>query len=156
MNRLYSELLEGGRKVGTQSAGLKPRTVRYIHTILSGAFDDAVKWKGVTVNPAPQATPPSASAAKAPEMHTWSGAQVHRFLNLCAGDRYFYPFAFLALTGCRRGEALGLRWADLDWERKTAAIRQTVIPLTKPGGVGREGKVVPRTKTDRARVVEPS
>ena len=45
-------------------------------------------------------------------------------------------------------------WADLDGERKTAAIRQTVIPLTKVGGVGREGRIVPRTKTDRARVIE--
>jgi integrase len=154
LNRLYSDLLEGGRRQGQQSAGLKPRTVRYIHTILSGAFDDAVKWKRIVVSPAPQATPPSASASKAPEMRTWSGAHVRQFLKLCEGDRYYYPFAFLALTGCRRGEALGLRWADLDWERKTAAIRQTVIPLTKPGGVGREGKIVPRTKTDRARVIE--
>jgi integrase len=154
LNRLYSELLEGGRKLGGQSAGLKARTVRYIHTILSGAFDDAVRWRRMMLNPATQATPPSASASKAPEMRTWSGAQVRRFLSECEGDRYYYPFAFLVLTGCRRGEALGVRWADLDWDRKTAAIRQTVIPLTKPGGVGREGRVVPRTKTDRARVVE--
>jgi integrase len=49
---------------------------------------------------------------------------------------------------------LGLRWGDVDGERKTAAIRQTVIPLTKAGGVGREGRIQARTKTDRARVVE--
>jgi integrase len=158
LNRLYNELEQEGRKlgnrVGTQPSGLKARTVRYIHTILSGAFDDAVKWRRITINPATQANPPSASAAKAPEMRTWSGPQVRRFLGLCEGDRYFYPFAFLALTGCRRGECLGLRWGDVDGERKTAAIRQTVIPLTKAGGVGREGRIQARTKTDRARVVE--
>ena len=154
LNRLYSELLESGRKLGTQSSGLKPRTVRYVHTILSGAFDDAVKWQRIVINPATRATPPSASSAKAPEMHTWTGAQVRRFLELSEGDRYYYPFAFLALTGCRRGEALGLRWSDVDWDRNLVSIRQTVIPLTKSSGKGREGRIVARTKTDRARLVE--
>ena len=87
-------------------------------------------------------------------MQTWSGPQVRQFLELCEGDRYYYAFAFLALTGCRRGEALGLRWSDLDWDRKTASIRQTVIPLTKAGGVGREGRVQARTKTGKAREIE--
>ena len=154
LNRFYASLLESGRKRGNQSAGLKPRTVRYIHTILSGAFDDAVRWQRLVVNPATRATPPSAGASKAPEMRTWTGPQVRSFLALCEGDRYYGPFAFLALTGCRRGEALGLRWSDVDLDRATAAIRQTVIPLTKASGKGREGRIMPRTKTDRARVIE--
>jgi len=87
-------------------------------------------------------------------MKTWTGAQVRTFLALCEGDRYYYPFAFLVLTGCRRGEALGLRWADVDLDRASASIRQTVIPLTKASGKGREGRIVPRTKADRARVIE--
>lgn len=87
-------------------------------------------------------------------MRTWTGPQVRRFLELAEGDRYYYPFAFLALTGCRRGEALGLRWAAVDWERTSVAIRQTLIPLTKASGKGREGRIVPRTKTDRTRLVE--
>jgi integrase len=154
LNRLYADLLEGGRRLGQQSPGLKPRTVRYVHTILSAAFSDAVSWQRLVVNPVTRATPPSASASKSPEMQTWTGAQVRRFLELCEGDRYHPAFAFLALTGCRRGEALGLRWSDIHWERVTAAIRQSVIPLTKPSGKGREARIVARTKTGRARVVE--
>jgi hypothetical protein len=41
LNRFYAEFLESGRKLGQQSPGLKPRTVRYIHTILHAALDDA-------------------------------------------------------------------------------------------------------------------
>ena len=52
------------------------------------------------------------------------------------------------------GEALGLRWSDVDLDRATAAIRQSVIPLTKASGKGREGRIVPRTKTDKPRVIE--
>ena len=154
LNRLYAGLLEDGRKLGKQSAGLKPRTVRYIHTILSGAFDDAVKWQRLVVNPATRATPPSASAAKPPEMQVWTGPQLRRFLSLCEGDRYYWPWLVLATTGARRGEVLGLRWVDVDLDRAVASIRQTCIPLTKASGKGREGRLVPRTKTDKARVVE--
>src|SRR5207248_3603764 len=34
LNRFYTHLLEQGRLLGKQSPGLKPRTVRYIHTIV--------------------------------------------------------------------------------------------------------------------------
>src|SRR3954453_19065993 len=40
LNTLYSELLVSGRVRGQQSKGLKPRTVRYIHTIIHAALDD--------------------------------------------------------------------------------------------------------------------
>ncbi len=154
LTRFYGDLLDSGRQRGNQSAGLKARTVRYIHTIVSGALGDAVKWQRLVVNPATRATPPSAGESKAPEMRTWTGTEVRRFLDLCEGDRYAPAFVFLALTGCRRGEALGLRWSDVDLARSTASIRQSVIPLTKASGKGREGRIVARTKTDRARVIE--
>jgi integrase len=79
-------------------------------------------------------------------------------LELCDGGRYYWPFFFSAMTGCRPGEMLGLRWRDIEWDRKdlttgkvqtVAAIRQTVIALGKESGTGREGRIVARTKTDR-------
>ena len=44
-------------------------------------------------------------------------------------------FQFLLLTGCRRNEALNLRWSDIDWERKEIVFKKTksgksrVIPV---------------------------
>ena len=156
LNRFYTHLLERGRLLGTQSPGLKPRTVRYIHTIIHAALDDAVRWRRITLTPADQANPPSTSESKAPEMKAWTQQQLLRFLALCEGDRYYDPWFFLATTGCRRGEALGLRWHDvnLDEVPAHASIRQECIPLTKASGKGREGRMVPRTKGDKARVIE--
>lgn len=154
LNRLYTTLLESGRLRGKQMRGLKPRTVRYIHSIIHSAIDDAVEWRRVPLNAANQAAPPSAKSAKAPEMKTWMGPELARFLERTDGDRYGYAWAFLATTGCRRGEALGLRWTDVDLDEASAAIRQQVIPLTKAGGIGREGRIVPGTKGGEARVIE--
>lgn len=40
---------------------------------------------------------------------------------------WFYPAILLAaFTGARRGEVLGLRWSDVDLEKKTITIRQSL------------------------------
>jgi integrase len=33
------------------------------------------------------------------------------------------------MTGVRRGEALGLRWMDVDLERAQVSVRQTLVPI---------------------------
>lgn len=124
--------------------GLKPRTVRYIHTIVHAALRDAVRWERVERNAADRADPPSAKAARPPEMRVWSGEQLALFLGLMDGDRYRTAFLFLATTGCRRGEVLGLRWRDIDLDRGVVSIRQQ---LTTSG-------FKPYTKTEKPRVIE--
>lgn len=51
-------------------------------------------------------------------------------------SKYLYPLVLAALTtGARKGELLGLRWADIDLEKKTARLHDTksgkprVLPL---------------------------
>jgi integrase len=123
-----------------------------VHNIIHAALKDAVRWRRLPMNPADQATPPSAKASKPPEMKVWTGPQLAAFLDRLGDSRW--PWLFLAATGCRRGEALGLRWQDVDMERRLVSIRQELIPLTKPSGRGHEGRIVPRTKSDRPRVIE--
>ena len=94
LNRLYAELLLNGRKLGKQSAGLKPRTVRYIHTIIHAALDDAVRWRRIPLNPSDQANPPSAAQSKPPEMRVWTADQLRRFLALNERDRNYWPWFF--------------------------------------------------------------
>jgi integrase len=58
-----------------------------------------------------------------------------------------HAFTLLALTGMRRGEALGLRWSDIDFDAFQIAIVQTVTAI--------EGKVVmggPKTAGSRRTV----
>ena len=41
---------------------------------------------------------------------------------------HWWPmFTVLLGTGCRIGEALGLRWEDLDFERRTISINHSLV-----------------------------
>src|SRR5437764_11830497 len=47
----------------------------------------------------------------------WTAAQVVSFLEATAGDRLGPLWVTIATTGLRRGEALALRWSDLDLDK---------------------------------------
>jgi integrase len=147
LNKLYADLLDHGRLDG-RPGGLSARTVRYIHTIIGRALREAVAWDRVARNVAQAAQPPSTAQAQPPEMRTWDGATVARFLECVREDRHYPAWLFLATTGCRRGEALGLRWSDVDLEAGKVILRQTV------SAIAHEVRVAPRTKSGRPRPVE--
>lgn len=130
LNKLYADLLiEGKRsqKPDETPKGLSSRTVRYIHMIVRKALQDAVRGYELARNPADAATPPSPSRSKAPEMKTWSVDELRAFLNHVRDDRLYALWLLLAMTGMRRGEALGLRWEDVDFARSRVAIRRALV-----------------------------
>ena len=44
-------------------------------------------------------------------------------------DRLYPLWLTLAMTGLRRGEALALRWADVDLERARLSVRRSLVPI---------------------------
>jgi integrase len=128
LNSLYASLLADGRK-NYAGGGLSPRTVQYVHAIVHRALRDAVKWGRLARNPADAADPPKATAASRPESTTWTADQLRTFLERTRTSRFSAAYHLIATTGLRRGEALGLRWQDLDLDAGRASIRQTVIAI---------------------------
>jgi integrase len=103
--------------------------VQYVHAIVHRALRDAVKWGRLARNPADAADPPKATAASRPESTTWTADQLRTFLERTRTSRFSAAYHLIATTGLRRGEALGLRWQDLDLDAGRASIRQTVIAI---------------------------
>jgi integrase len=62
-------------------------------------------------------------------MRTWTAEQVRAFLDGLRGHRLVAAYTLAATTGMRRGEVLGLRWRDVDFEARRLAIRQTIISV---------------------------
>lgn len=123
-------------------AGLSPRTVRYIHTIVHAALKDALRWNRVVRNVADAATPPSTAATRSLRPKAWTADQLRAFLDYAAGSTYLAAWIFLATSGCRRGECLGLRWSDIDLDAGTAIISRQVTDLQHKVIV----KELPKTK----------
>ncbi len=57
-------------------------------------------------------------------MRAFSAAEVHAFRVAAQGSRHEVLFDFMVATGCRPGEALGVRWSDLDGD--SVAFRQAL------------------------------
>lgn len=111
------------------SAGLSPRMVLYVHSIVHAALKDAMRWNRVARNVADAATPPPVRSTRRGRRTTWEAPQLGSFLDFIADDRYLTPWIVLAMTGCRRGECLGLRWSDLDLDKATAIISCQVTSI---------------------------
>lgn len=109
-------LLERGGRGGKP---LATASVRQAHLILRKALTDAVNDQKLGTNPAVPVKVPSMGKSRRPALDVADAANVLR----AAGDN---PRWWLAvLYGWRQGEALGLRWCDVDLERLTIRIEQT-------------------------------
>ena len=102
---LYGRLLENGRIDG-RARGLSPRSVKYAHTVLRMALQDALKLGLVPRNVCDAAMPPKAVR---PQVQYWDSEDVRRFLDVAHEDRYRALWVLALHTGMRRGEVLGLR-----------------------------------------------
>ena len=145
LNALYADLLEHGRRNGP--GGLSPKTVRYIHTIAQKALADAYDAGLVAANAAERAKPPRVRSAAPTELRFWTPEQLRTFLDLIAGHRLEASWQISAMTGMRRGEVLGLRWADLDLERQRIHVRQALVSVAYE-------LIVSTPKNHRARVID--
>ena len=131
LNRLYAELGKDGARRNGGPGGLSARTIQYIATIIGAALSDAVRWGRLAGNPAIAARPPRPRASGSRQIEAWSAPTLKSFLTASSayGDRYYPLWVVLASTGARRGEALGLRWSDLDLDAARVRIVQTVIAI---------------------------
>ena len=126
VNALYAKLAHEGKRDG--KSGLAPRTVHHVHTCLHKACKDAVRWGYLTRNPLEAADPPRTNGDGTREMKTWTAEQLGAFLASTGADRLFPMWRALAMTGMRRGEAVGLRWDDVDLENARLSVRRALIP----------------------------
>ena len=105
---------------------LRPRTVQYLHGILRAALNRAVKWQVIPRNVALLVDPPRGSRPGIQPLGPEAAAQ---FLSAAQGHCYEHLYAFLLASGLRLGEALALRWQDVDLSNKRIRVNHTLEHL---------------------------
>ncbi len=92
-------------------AGLARRTVRQVHMVVRRALKQAVLWRMLPSNPSDAVKPPRPERN---EMQTLDEGEVRQLLAATTAMRDHGLWVFLVTTGVRLGEALAVRWSDVD------------------------------------------
>lgn len=106
--------------------GLAPASVRKMHAVIRRALEVAYKWELVPRNVATLAVPPR---VKHFEVKPLSQEQTTAFLEAVKADRLEALYIIAVALGLRRGEALALRWEDIDLESGTLRVSHTLQNL---------------------------
>lgn len=130
INLWAAQLLEGTQDF----APMAPSSVRKLINMLAVALDHTVETKQLRVNPARAksiAHPPDEHS----EVHWYSSDEIHRLrvamVSRQEPHRLDPLITLLIETGMRRGEALGLRWKDVDLEGRKARISGGLVRVRK-------------------------
>ncbi|WP_353813862.1 tyrosine-type recombinase/integrase [Agromyces sp. SYSU T00266] len=124
-----------------REVGLSSSTIRQTYTVLRMALDAAERDGLVARNVAALVKRPGVERVEARSL---TPDEVGRVLEAVKGSRYEPVIVLLARTGMRRGEALALRWQDVDLEGAALRVRSTVSSI---GG----RLVTTEPKTERSR-----
>jgi integrase len=114
-----------------QDAACGATALKQCHRVIHKALNDAMHMELVWRNVADVASPaPAKRGSRAGEPRSrrepWTPQELRRFLQVATENPYGQIWFLEVYTGVRRAELLGLRWQDVDFERKVLHIRQTV------------------------------
>ena len=121
IERMYAELAVASGRGGRR---LSPATLRRIHATLTSALTLAVRRGLLVRNPASTVELPRTTKAR---VQTWSPAELASFLDATVEDRLHLLYLILGLVGLRRGEAVALRWTDVDLNKGFMRIERAVV-----------------------------
>lgn len=126
MQQFYAKLKKNGRKkhIDLFGPGLSDRMVRSCHTTCRTALEKAVAEGLIRTNPAKGCKLPP---KKAKEMQILTQPEILRFLTQAKEEGYYEMFLLEITTGMRKGELLGLKWKDLNFNTGELHISRQVV-----------------------------
>lgn len=129
--------------------GLSPKTINSVHGVLHLALENAVRWNLIARNVCELATPPRVVR---PEIQPLSVEQARKLLEAAQEHRLKVLLTLAVVTAMRRGEIVGLRWSDIDFDRKYLSVLRTVDYIPHYGYV----ENAPKTKAGKRRIRLPA
>ena len=130
LQKLYKKLLEKGRvdriESKHQAKSLSPKTVRNIHQIIASAMKLAKEQRLIATDPTEGCALPKLEHR---EMKTLPIEQLTSFLREAKDSGVFEMYYVELATGLRRGELLGLKWEDIDFEHANLRVKRQIARI---------------------------
>jgi integrase len=130
------------------SAGMAPRSVHHLRAVLRTALNQAVRWGDVPRNVAALTDSPRVEAHAITFL---DAGQAGQLLAAARGERLEALYAVALALGLRQGEALGLRWQDVDLEARQLHVRHALQRIDH-----RLQLVEPKTTRSRRTITMPA
>lgn len=114
------------RPTGSGRPPAGPATAQRVRATLRSALSSAKRRRLVACNAATDLELPKVTR---PRVVPWDPTELGVFLDHATADRLGALCEVMAATGLRRGEALRLRWTDLDAPRGLITVREQVLQV---------------------------
>lgn len=114
--------------------------VKGVFKTINASLNNAEKLGLITKNVASKVDKPK---VKKQERRIWSNDSIKHMLAMSKGDSRYWIAVFLAvMTGMRQGEILGLKWSDIDFDKRLIYVRR---------GLRKDTAEFTELKTDKSR-----
>lgn len=145
IQNFYNNLAKNGKCNGT--GGLSPRSIQYIHMVLRQALEYAYKMQLIPRN--------VADMTKIPKQKKYIAnflleEEIEQLLKIFKDTQIYMPVLLAVGIGLRRGEALALKWSNVNFATNTITISENLIP-TKEGCIFS----TPKTDSSKREIVVP-
>lgn len=111
---------------------LSAKTITEHHRLISTIMAQAEKEMLIPYNPAHKATPPKMEYKEVVCFQPHEVEQIRECLEL-EPIKWRTITHLLLITGCRRGEVMGLHWESVDWENNQVKIDRALLYSPKRG-----------------------
>ena len=134
-------------KLTQDARPLSARTIHGYHRLISAVLTQAEKELLIPYNPARRASPPK---QKRPETDSFQPAEMAKIMECLENEpiKWRTITHLLIVTGCRRGEIMGLHWNAIDWKGQQIRIDCALL-YTPEAGIYED-----TTKTGEARFIK--
>jgi len=130
LHRTLRKLHEDGRAVGT---------MRLVHSVVGRLFRNATKRGLIAVDPTPKFSDLQLGTAQPRKRDALTADQIAALLRACGDDGDLRLWVQVMLgTGARPGEALAIRWQDVDFIKATMTIEHSVKRWNDRAGAFRQ------------------
>lgn len=124
--------------------GVSGNTISHYQACLFSAFKDAWRRELISSNPAAKVQLPRAEKFRGA---VCTKVELDAIISAAVGTWLEIPIYLASWLGLRRGEIVGIRWKDIDFEQKTLAVCG-VVTYRSGGGEGPRLDYRNYTKTD--------
>lgn len=111
--------------------GLSAKSIRNLHGVLHKALDQALKLGYIPSNPCDTC---ELVRVEKKEIKPLTSQEISLLLHASKGHKYEKLYTVMLFSGIRFGEALGLRWSCVDFERGKITINKQLQKERKKGG----------------------